>query len=60
MKVDETTIHKNPNIGNTAKQVFVTEKLLENPNPFLFAHSMVVEGQGTAMVLAVGKHTFYA
>lgn len=32
----------------------------DNPDPFLLANSLVISGQGKAVVCAVGKHTRYA
>jgi len=31
----------------------------ENPDPFLLSRSLVITGQGRAVVCAVGKHTRY-
>jgi magnesium-transporting ATPase (P-type) len=40
-----------------SKSTLTDSNLIDNPNPFLFSNSLVMQGQGKALVCCVGDNT---
>jgi magnesium-transporting ATPase (P-type) len=52
---DESSMTGEPE--QVEKAAVNAENYMYNPNPFMLAKTLVVSGQGTALICAVGPHT---
>ncbi len=55
--VDETKVAENPH-RIIPKRPLAPDNFSDSPNPFLFGQSLVVQGNGKALVCAVGERTY--